>query len=518
MQCLSLLTRPLFGFGPSGRKLLLVLSVFACLVFFPQPSFAALSLMEAVRTALDHAPGVLTQRESLLISESDVLGARSAFDPHASLSFGYRKDALALGDIKTATTILSTSMLTPFGLTVTPQVSVVGSTPSNTLSSSEASAGVTFTLPLMEGLGDNISRTALSASRKRYKAESLTLQHTAGRTVYQVAESYWNYLYAYRTLKLNQQLSQSAQESYKATRALAGAGEVAVVRADQAQAYLQQAQASEINAVQALGQSWNTLLLSMGSDTVGRESPEEPLDFFPVPDGDVSLLLAEDGALKAKAFASRADLQALKLQGDAAADILLGSRNRMKPKVDLELWAGYNGLQDGATFMNNLSSLSTGIPGVNISATLRYSLDAGNHSDEAYYINSRSQVEIAAINRQELGRSIESSVALAVASVKNSAAIYRLSKESARSYRLLNTAELKKYRMGMSDLFKVQSVLNDLASAEKQLLAAEKAYASSLLTLRYEVASLLRVKEGSFTVEMNDLVTIPAFDNALYKP
>lgn len=512
----TLFIRTLFDFVPSSKKLLV--GVFAFLILFPQPTFAALSLLEAVRSALDHAPGILLQRESLLISESDVLGARSAFDPQVSLSFGYRKDALALGDLKTATTALSTTTLTPFGLTVTPQVSVIGSTPSDTRSSSVASAGVTFILPLLEGLGDNISRTALSASKKMYKAESLTLQHTAGRTVYQAADAYWNYLYAYRMLKLDQQLSQSALESYNATKALAGVGEVAMVRSDQAEAYLQQAQASEITAVQELGQSWNALLLSMGSDTVGRESPEEPLDSFPVPDGDILLLLADGGALKAKAFASRTDLQALKLQGDAASDILRGSRNRMKPKVDLELWAGYNGLHEGATFSDNFSSLSTGIPGVNISATVRYSLDAGNHRDEAAYIHSRSQVEIAAINRQELERSIESMVVLAVASVKNSAAIYRLSIESARTYRLLNTAELKKYRMGMSDLFKVQSVSTDLASAEKQLLAAQKAYASSLLALRYDVASLFRVNDGNFTVEMDDLVTIPAFDNALHKP
>ena len=70
----------------------------------------------------------------------------------------------------------------------------------------------------------------------------------------------------------------------------------------------------------------------------------------------------------------------------------------------------------------------------------------------------------------------------------------------------------------MSDLFKVQSVNTDLANAEKQLLGAEKAYASSLLTLRFEVAALLRVQDGSYKVERQDLVTIPALLNTSNTP
>ena len=164
----------------------------------------------------------------------------------------------------------------------------------------------------------------------------------------------------------------------------------------------------------------------------------------------------------------------------------------------------------GASVRDYFSSLTTSIPGLNVSATLHYLFDTGNHSDEADFVRSQARYETALLNRQALERNIDGGVGVAAALVKNSAAIWRLSEQSARTYRLLTAAELKKYRMGMSDLFKVQSVTTDLANAEKQLLASKKAYASSLLTLRFQLAALMEVRsDGQFSVEECNLVTVP---------
>ncbi len=487
----------------------------AVMVFQPEPLSATLSLLDAVRTALDHAPGVQLEKQNLRISESDLLLARSAFDRKVSLSLGYQKDAGSLisdSGLQTVSTTLISSTLLPFGLSVSPEASVSGYTPAGSVSNSEASVGITFTLPLMEGLGNNESRMNLTASKKRYLAESLLLQHTASLTVYSAADAYWNYVYAYRTLRLDHQLSRMAEESYRATKSLAGAGEVAMIRADHAEAYLQLAEAAEVSDAHSLREAWNALLLSMGTSTPGREEPEEPLDSFPLPNAELSLLSQLKG-VKAQALASRADLQALRLQGDAANDLVMGSRNRLKPRIDLDLWAGYNGYQSGTGIDDYLASLASHTRGVNVSATLRYAFDYGNHSDRSAFIRSSAFHETALINLQTLERTIESEVSLAVESVKSNAAKWHLCLKSADTYRRLNAAELKKYRMGMSDLFKVQNVSTDLSLAEKQLLAAEKDYASSLLKLRYEVASLIEMQDGCFRVERQNLLTVPALIN-----
>lgn len=503
----------------SGKVLPFFFSL-AVVVLFPFRATASVSLLDVVRTALVQAPGVQLQRETLRSSEGDVLAARSVFDPQVLLSVGYRHDAFSAfsgTELKTLTSTLSSSTLLPFGLTVRPEISVVGATPSGEMSSSQASSGITFTLPLMEGLGENSSRTSLSAYRKAYQAESCLLQHTASSTIYGAARAYWNYVFAYRALKLDRQLREKAEESFNATRILAGAGEIAMIRSDQASAYLQQAKVNEVSSVQLLRQAWNDLLLAMGSSTAGRENPEEPVDPFPLPDDGLSLL-NNDKVLQAEALSSRADLKALRLQSDAANDLLAGSRNRMKPKIDLDLWAGYSGQHKGVAFSDYLTSLASDVPGLNVSATLRYMFAAGNHSDEAALIFSRSQYEKSLITRQELERNITGGVSLASESVKNAAAVWHLSMQSASTYRLLDAAEFKKYRMGMSDLFKVQTVSTDLANAEKQLLAAEQAYAISLLTLRFQVAALMRVQDGSYSVEQQDLVSIPLLNNTSNKP
>jgi outer membrane protein TolC len=222
--------------------------------------------------------------------------------------------------------------------------------------------------------------------------------------------------------------------------------------------------------------------------------------------------------LKAQAFSSRSDLQALRLQSDAANDLLAGSRNRMKPKIDIDLWAGYRGQHKGSAIADYLSSIASEVPGLNVSATLRYMFATGNYSDEAALIRSRSLYEKSLISYLEMERSISGSVGLAAEAVKNTTDVYWLSMQSASTYRLLHAAELKKYRLGISDLFKTQAISTDLAHAEKQLLAVEQAYATSLLTLRYEIAALVHVQDGSYSVEQQDLVTLPLLNNTSNKP
>ena len=523
MAFCHLRARCLSGLEVLAQKLLVIAlsmtAIITAITLSPIQASASISLIEVVRTALEHAPGVLMERQTVRGSESTLQNARSAFDPQATLSVAYSStDSTSLSPaLKTVTSTLSLSTLLPSGLTVSPSVSVQKYTQHWFPTSNMATAGITFTLPLLQGLGNNASTMVLEASRKSYKAEGYTLQHTAAASIYAAANAYWNYVYTYRTLNLAHQLLEGAEESVRATKALAAAGEAAKVRTDMAEAYFQQAKAVEVNQTQLLHQSWSDLFLAMGISTQGRDRPEDPLDAFPVPDGNLSSL-SDISKLKAKALASRADYLALQLQSEAAKDILAGSRNGMKPKIDLLLYAGYNGENIGSSFTDYVSSLTSKVPGSNVSATLRYTVAAGNHSNEAAFIRSSALHETAQINSRVLERSIDQGVRLATESVKNTAAIWLLSTESAKTYRFLNTVELKKYRIGISDLFKVQSVSTDLGNAENQLISAEKAYAVALLSLRFQLAALMRVENGRYSIEHEDLVTIPTVDNIIKKP
>ncbi len=511
-------TRPISHHESRWKGKLLLVVGMSIMFLLPVSLFASVSLLDMVRTALDRSPGLLLERQSLRSSESNMLAARSAFDSQLSLSSSYSQaDSTASGiELKTVASKLSSSTLLPFGLIIAPAISVQGYTSPGFSTLNTASAGVSFTLPLLQGLGNNSYNMALKASRKSYQAEGFALQHIASTSIYSAASAYWNYVYAYQTLKRDQQLTYNAKESCRATKALAGAGEVASVRVVQAEAYLQQLEATEIGDAQGLRQAWSDLFATVGCSTKGREEPEEPLDSFPVPDRNL-ILPGDLSKLKAKALSSRADLQALRLQSDAANDLLAGSRNGLKPKIDLLLYAGYNGMHNGSLITDYFSSLFSQVPGVNASATLSYTFSYGNHSNKSTFIRNSAQYETAIINREVLERSIDEGVGVATESVKNISAILLLSMKSAETYRFLNAAELKKFKEGMSDLFKVQSVSTDLGNAEKQLLAAQKAYALAVLTYRYQIAEIMHEHNGLYSVEERDLVSIPALDNTINK-
>lgn len=507
--------RPFFALGSLKRQLLSGALALASIAVISRPLSAAISLREVVNSAVEHASGVQIEKQRLLEAQGDVLEKRSLFDTGIDLTLGYSSNASANNgsSLKTLTPSLSSTTLLPFGLSVSPKVSVSGSSSRDFPSNSATSAGLTLSLPLMAGLGDNESRMALTASQKQYTAQSFTVQFALSKVTFSAAEAYWDYVLSYQTLKLEHQLTLLAKESLRAVKALAGAGEVARVSVDQAEAYLQQAEAEEVAAVQSLQERWSTLLLAMGSAVDGREKPEEPCDFFPLPDEGVAAL-SNVRVMQAQALASRADLQAFRQECNAASDRLLGSNNSMKPKIDLDLWVGYDGSHGGSGVNDYLASLSSNIPGANVSLTLRYTFNAGGSRAQGAYVRSRAGYETALISRQELEKTIESNVADAVNSVKNNAAIWQLRMKSASTYRLLNASELKKYRMGMSDLYKLQSVSTYLANAERQLLMAEKSYASSLLTLRYQTATLIQKQNDLFSINDRDLLSVPVITNA----
>lgn len=502
---------PLFPLRPGTMMIVLVVGI---ILLFPGSVSASVALIEMVRTALEHSPGLLLEKQNLRTSESAMLSARSAFDPQISLSSLYSRTESTplIPELKTVSSTVSSSTLLPIGVTVAPNVSVKGNTTPPAPAVNIAAAGVTFTVPLLQGLGNNTRRMLMSSTLKSYRAEGCTLQHTAATTINSAAAAYWNYVFAYQTLKVDQQLTHNAEDALRATKALAIAGDQPLIKASQAEAYLQQKKAVEITDAQALRQAWSDLFLAIGCSIKGREIPEPPVDSFPRPDQDLSLL-ADISKLKAKALASRADLQSLRLLIEAANDNLAGSRNNMKPKIDLALYAGYSGQYSGSTVPDYFAALTSQVQGANVSATLTYTFATANNSKESTFISNSAIFETAVINRDVLERTIGDGVGIAAESVKNCAATLRLVMKSAETYRFLNTTELKKFRSGISDLYKVQQVSTDMASAEQQLLAAEKAYAFSILNFRYQIAALMHERDGIYNVDERDLVTIPALDN-----
>ncbi|NTU68889.1 MAG: TolC family protein [Chlorobiaceae bacterium] len=491
-------------------------------VGFAQPTLGSvgdgskgISLLHSVKTGLEHAPAILQEKQVLRSSAAALQTAQSWYDPTISLNSAYRKDARDLsagGNLHTLSSALSATQRLPSGIALAPAITVDRSATNEfgSIPASRTTAGLTVTVPLFKGLGkDNIYRTTRQAAAQSLEAEKQTLVSVLETSIYGTTSAYWDYLQAWRQRDLARRLTESAEGQLKATRALAEADQIASFMIEQASAYLQQSQALEVIARLAVEESWHGLLLAMGLDPASNPIPEPPIDGFPIPAGRLEMTLPAIDSLQALATMERADLQAVRLSSASAATLLDGYRNQLKPDISLQLWGGYSGSSIGDGFGDYFSSAMQQIPGPNLGATLTWTIDAGNRADHAAYLRQQAQLEQTRIRESELERTARSAVVIALSAVRNAAEVYRLNLKSTEAYRRLRDGELQKFRMGMSNIFNLQTTSNNLASAEQQLLSAEKSFALAVLGLRRATGTLVEERDGLANIAAANLLTVP---------
>jgi outer membrane protein TolC len=511
----------------SARKHCRALGLVVALSLSPVPVLAqdvgkqGIFLLQSVRTGLEHAPAVEAERQGVKISEASLSRARSWYDPTLTLSSGYRKDAHFAesgGNLHTVSSSLALSQRLPSGITVAPTLGFVRSSTNldGSIGATAGSAGMSISVPLFKGLGDrNLNRATRDAARQSLKAEKEILVTTVATSAYQIASAYWNYVYACGQLDLAHVLTGSAEHQLNATKALAEADQIAQLMVEQADAYLQQSKASEISAALAVEESWHALLLAMGVDPADQPVPAKPEDVFPVPEQGFLADLPSLDTLQVMALRNRSDLRSGAYGTAAAATLLEGYRNERKPDVSLILWGGYSGTSSGNGFSDYFTALNHNVPGTSVSASLSWAIDVGNRLDQAAFQTRLAMLEQSRIEEAVLQRSVRSGVATALASVRNAAAVYRLNLVSAEAYGRLKEGEMKKFRMGLSDIFNLQTASNNLASADMQLLAAKKTFAQAILDLRMATGSLIDVTDGSVTITSANLVSLPKQEGGL---
>lgn len=477
---------------------------------------AAVSLVDMVKSSLRNNPEILLQKEALNSSYADLEQARSVFDPVIGFSGGYANNIYPTATGPSQTTLQTTFSVArqlPIGISVTPAFSIqqTRTDPASAGSvANVAKSGVSLGIPLFAGLGAGNARlNTRRAAESGYRAAGSSYRYALATGVYQTATAYWGYVYACRMLKLYQELTRSAETQLVATKALAAADEIATQMVKQAQAYLDNARSSEVFAALQRRQAWDALMLTAGADMQFHDMLSDPSDQFPVPGAGFLRSLPDIDKLMTYAIAHRADLEASRQQILATGQLLSGARNQLQPDVRLDIWAGYSGWTTGEGFSGYISSLTDHLPGPAISATLTCTLPAGNRQNQAAYIHRLSDNETAKVRGEYLERRVQSSVGLALTSVRNAVSVYELSRRSAESYRALKEGELKKFRMGMSNIFNLQTSGNNLASAELQLLAAEKSFAQAILDLRYATATLIEDREEVSDITAADLTTLP---------
>lgn len=482
------------------------------LLAVPVRSDASISIMEAIDVSLTDSPSLAIQKEAEKISRSAWLDALAPFDPQVSISGGYERDP-ATSQLKSYSSSVSISALAPAGLTFAPSLSFTGSTSLTDpaiVTSNTSTAAITIGIPLGAGLGHNMAWATRLYTKKSLDASAWDLEYAAASTAYKAASAYWNYLYSYHSLLFANTRRQSAEEQVQISKALAHAGEISEVKVFQATAFLHEQEQLVSAAKLALIKDWHALLGIMGISVKDREIPEVPEDSFPVPDSTAKITGSDVTLLTSLAMAKSPELHSKRLRLEAMDALVAGSRNRMRPKISLQLRASYSREHDGPSISDYFSSISGSSPGGRFSASLTYTLPLGNHSDEALLLKNRALYEQARIDMFENDRFLKNGIAEDLEWIRNLADAYESAKKSVDAYRFSKEAEMKKFRMGLSDITSLQTANDRLASAENTLNFLGHQYAISMLGVRLKTGTIVTSSGSGFSCEREKIFTLPS--------
>jgi len=367
-----------------------------------------------------------------------------------------------------------------------------------------SSLGLTVTQPLLRGFGMNLNRRFIRIAYNEQKITSLLFQQQLIETVYGVIRLYTDLVALSEDVKVKQETVTLAQKLFDDTKAQVDEGTLAPVEMTRAKAQVSGSRQDLINSSGLLEEQeaiLKTVLTRRGNEDPEVESARIiPTDTLNVPEKDEARPIQE--ALSA-AVAKRPDLGQARLQVENSQIGLEGSRNLLRPEVDLVGVAQNNGL---AGVVNPLSQAPS-IPyaggygdvlnqlftrkfptygiGVQVTLPLR------NRVAEADVARDELQVRQSEVRVRQLQNQVRLEVEDALIAMRRARASY----EAAVQTRLLQQesleAEQAKYEVGASTSFFVIQYESLLSQARSSEVAAKSAYVKARAALQRATGSIL---------------------------
>ncbi len=367
-----------------------------------------------------------------------------------------------------------------------------------------SSLGLTVTQPLVRGFGINLNRRFIRIAYNEQKITSLLFQQQLIETVYGVIRLYTDLVALSEDVKVKQETVTLAQKLFDDTKAQVDEGTLAPVEMTRAKAQVSGSRQDLINSSGLLEEQ--EAILKTVLTRRGNEDPEVagariiPTDTLSVPEKDEARPIQE--ALSA-AVAKRPDLGQARLQVENSQIGLEGSRNLLRPEVDLVGVAQNNGLAGVANPLSQAPSIpyvggygdvlnqlftrkfpTYGI-GVQVMLPLR------NRVAEADVARDELQVRQSEVRVRQLQNQVRLEVEDALIAMRRARASY----EAAVQTRLLQQesleAEQAKYEVGASTSFFVIQYESLLSQARSSEVAAKSAYVKARAALQRATGSIL---------------------------
>jgi outer membrane protein TolC len=379
----------------------------------------------------------------------------------------------------------------------------------NSLSSSynpftTSSLGLTVTQPLVRGFGMNLNRRFIRIAYNQQKITSLLFQQQLIETVYGVIRLYTDLVALSEDVKVKEEAVALAQKLYDDTKAQVDEGTLAPVELTRANAQVFATRQDLINSRGLLEEQeaiLKTVLTRRGNQDAevagARVVPTDPLV---IPEKEEVRPIQD---VLSAAVANRPDLGQARLQVENSQIGLEGSRNLLRPEVDLVGVAQNNGLAGTANPLSTAPSIPyaggygdvlnqlftrkfpTYEIGVQVTLPLR------NRVAEADVARDELQVRQSEVRVRQLQNQVRLEVEDALIAMRRARSSY----EAAVQTRLLQQesleAEQAKYEVGASTSFFVIQYESLLAQARSTEVAAKSAYVKARAALQRATGSIL---------------------------
>jgi outer membrane protein len=215
----------------------------------------------------------------------------------------------------------------------------------------------------------------------------------------------------------------------------------------------------------------------------------QPSTEFPAGPGAAGI--GADSALVQRALRLRPDLEAARRQHDAMRDLLRGYRGETRPRLDLSVTLGYQGLEAGDEWGRYVSPFYSDLGGMHTRLEVTYGMPLRNRLAEGQARQGYAAEQQAALAYEELRRRVELNAASALETLQRSAEELVLFGEAARLHARSLESEQLRYRLGTSTIFDIINAQEGLTSATLSEIEARRTYAVSLARLRHETGTLL---------------------------
>lgn len=404
------------------------------------------------------------------------------------------------------------------GIVITPNASVSVHnqiSPSASAADGGASA-VNFEIlvPLLRGFGNDSTGAAEAAARGDIKVAKLLYQQSLSTQAFSTASAYWSCRAADEAYAVQNDVERGAARLVESTKVLVDSRIFPPAYLLQAKANLQEKRTVRINAeIDARAARFN-LGQALGLSPEQIATTPAPTDAFPVL-VDISALTTGDMRtpmirrallLRSDYLASNASLVPLNILARQA-------RIDLKPRLDLKLSAGYQGLSTGTDAIAPLRDRVTGGNGL-IGLSLEWPFN--NSYQRGLLRERRANIDQVEAQTVQLSQVIAGQVLLALEQLRLRADAVRSAQDTVDLAKRALAAQYEQLKTGEGSILDIISLENISAGARIGYINAHAAYATAIAQLRFALGDVFEpTGRPGASLKLADLSTPPAPEQAL---